>query len=71
MGQKIIRINYEITHKKILKAVSEIKRDGTEPTIANVCERAGVSQATAYKHGARQMLLEMIWKGCEAYEQEE
>lgn len=71
MGQKIIRINYEITHKKILKAISEIRQDGTEPTIANVCERSGVSQATAYKHGARQMLLEMIWKGCEEYEQKE
>lgn len=59
-SKKDWRLNYEITHNKLRRAIAEMKEKGMDMTVSAVAEYAGVSRSTAYKHGCRDLIREAL-----------
>lgn len=57
---KIMRLNYEVTHRRLLSAVEKMLSEDTEISIKKASQLAGVSAATAYKHGCPQMIRKAL-----------
>lgn len=55
-SDKTMRLNYELTERKLLSAVEKIISSDNEISIRRVAELAGVSISTAYKHNCTEMI---------------
>lgn len=53
-------LRYELTHRKLQKAIEEVVQNGTELSVKKVAEAAGVSIANAYQHRCKEMILEYL-----------
>lgn len=60
--EKQRRLSYDIMHRKLQKVVAKMVEEDDEVTIKRVAEIAGVSTATAYKHGCLDMIRECLDK---------
>ncbi|MGN0266248.1 MAG: hypothetical protein ACI4D7_01075 [Lachnospiraceae bacterium] len=62
--QKSLRLNYELTEKKLLaaaKRLAERYAESNEPiSVRKVAKEAGVSLSTAYKHDCLNMIRNAI-----------
>lgn len=53
-------LSYQLTEKKLKKAVREVLEAGGEISVRAVAEAAGVSTSTAYKHNVLETLRQII-----------
>lgn len=61
-AEKRRRLSYDIMHRKLEKVVARMVEEDDELTIRRVAEIAGISTATAYKHGCLDMIREHMDK---------
>ena len=61
-SEKQRRLSYDIMHRKLQKVVARMVEEDDELTVRRVSEIAGVSTATAYKHGCLDMIRECLDK---------